>query len=68
MDWSGVILKGYGAGGVSVADRRSVDVISAAPDKITFHAGPHEIYSLVRTSGREGKSWLLLNRTPPGPK
>lgn len=68
MDWSGVILKGYGAGGVEVADRRAIDVVSANPDKITFHAGPHEIYSLVRTSGREGKSWLLLNRTPPGPK
>lgn len=68
MDWSGVILKGYGAGGVEVADRRAIDVVSAGPEKITFASGPGELYTLVRTSGRDGKAWLLLNRTPPGPK
>lgn len=68
MDWSGVILKGYGAGGVSIVERKTVDVASATPDKITFQAGPHEIYSLVRTSARNGKAWLLLNRAKPGSK
>lgn len=68
MNWSGVILRGYGSGAVEIADRRSIDVISANPDKITFQTGPHELYSLIRTSGREGKAWLLLNRSKPGPR
>lgn len=64
MDWKGTIEKGYGAGNVEIADRRKVKVHSASQDKIDFATGPAERYTLLRTVTRDGKAWLLLNRSP----
>lgn len=65
FDWQGTIRKGYGAGKVKISDRQKARVQSASQSKITFTIGKNELYSLVRTSSRDGKGWLLLNRSEP---
>lgn len=65
FDWQGTIRKGYGAGTVKISDRQKAKIQSASGSKITFTVGKNELYSLVRTSSRDGKGWLLLNRSEP---
>lgn len=63
FDWEGKIEEGYGAGDVSIKDRAKVTIQRADPAKITFTRGKNELYSLIRTPSRDGKAWLLLNRS-----
>lgn len=60
MTWEGKIESGYGAGEVSVADHRPIQVTRASPEKVTFGSGA-EKYSLIKTPARGGKAWILLN-------
>lgn len=63
FDWSGRITEGYGKGDVAIADRRKVQVIKSTPSRIDFAPGPNELYTLLRTGARDGKAWLLINRS-----
>ena len=63
FEWSGKIESGYGAGDVAIADRRKVQIIKSTPSQIDFAPGPKELYTLLRTSARDGKAWLLINRS-----
>ncbi len=63
FDWKGTIPEGYGAGEVDIADRRKVVLLKATHNQISFTPDTHEVYSLIRTGQRDGKAWLLINRT-----